>query len=133
MKNSQKKVNPWISLIGLLLLLVGVYMSVRTVVNLAFFDKYPTGGVMITPMSFFGGMPYEQREEDCTMMGQVYFKPDGMPRQPSEDEKKMAIQQEKLCIDSVKRSRETAKINDIASSLLFVFMGAGVLIGKRYF
>ena len=131
MKEPKSKVNSFISLIGLLLLLLGVYMSVRTATNFVFFKKYPTTGVMPT-MTFMGGMPYSQREEDC-MYPQTYFKPDGQSRSATSDEKKVEEQQRKTCISGVEQGREAAKVNDISSSLLFIFLGVGVLVGKRYF
>ena len=133
MKNKPSKANAFISLIGLFLLLMGVFMTVRTGVNLAFFKKYPTTGVMTVAMPFFGGMPYSQREEDCMMYPQTYYKPDGQPRAATADEKIMAEQQKKSCISGVEQARDAAKINDISSSLLFIFLGLGVLIGKKFF
>jgi len=127
------KANSFISLIGLLLLLLGVYMSVRTSANFIFFKKYPTTGVMPAMTFMGGGMPYSQREEDCTMYPPTYFKPDGQPRIATSDEKKAEEQQKKSCISGVEQARETAKVNDISSSLLFIFLGVGVLVGKRYF
>ena len=132
MNNKQSKTNAFISLIGLFLLLMGIFMTVRTGVNLIFFKKYPTTGIMAIATPFFGGMPYSQREEDCMMYPQMYYKPDGQPRTATADEKKMEEQQKKSCVSGVEQSREAAKINDISSSLLFVFLGLGVLIGKRF-
>lgn len=130
----QTKANAFISLLGLLLLLFGIFMTVRTGVNLAFFKKYPTTGVLSIGSAFFGGMPYSQREEDCMMSyPQIYFNDKGQSRPATNDEKKMEVQQKKLCISGVEQAREASKINDISTSLLFVFLGAGVLIGKRYF
>jgi len=130
----QSKTNAFISLLGLLLLLLGIYMSVRTGINLTFFKKYPTTGVLSIGSAFFGGMPYSQREEDCMMSyPQTYFDDKGQPRPATNDDKRMEEQQKKYCISGVEQAREASKINDISSSLLFVFLGMGVLIGKRYF
>lgn len=131
MEKRQSKANTFVSLLGLLLLLLGIYMTVRTGINLVYFKKYPTTGVMsfITPF----GMPYSQREEDCMFYPQTYFKPDGQPRTATKEEKKMEEQQKNVCISGVVQTREATKINDISSSLLFLFLGLGVLIGKRYF
>lgn len=133
MEKKQSKTHPFISLLGLLLLLLGVYMTVRTCTNFIFFKKYPTTGVMPVMPFYGGGMPYSQREDDCYMYyPQTYFKPDGLPRTATIDEKKMEEQQKKSCLSGVEQARETAKVNDISSSLLFVFLGLGVLIGKRF-
>jgi len=133
MEEKKSKTNSFISLLGLLLLLLGIYMAVRTGTNLIFFKKYPTTGVMpVTP--FFGGMPYSQREEDCMMSyPQTYFKENGQPRAATKEDKKMEEQQKNLCISGVVQAREAAKINDISTSLLFVFLGLGVLIGRKFF
>ena len=133
MKDTKSKTNSFISLVGLLLLLVGIYMGVRTGTNLVFFKKYPTSGVMPTLTLFGGGMPYSQREEDCAMYPQTYFKPDGQARTATTDEKLAEERSRKSCISGIEQNRETAKVNDISSSLLFVFLGVGVLVGKRFF
>lgn len=132
MEQKKSKVNSFISLLGLILLLLGIFMSVKTGINLAFFDKYPTMGSTSLAPIFFGGMPYSQREEDCMIYPQIYTKMSGEPRAATEDEKKMEEVQKQSCINSVIQARETAKINDISTSLLFLFLGLGVLIGRRY-
>ena len=67
------------------------------------------------------------------MSAQPYFKPDGQPRAATSDEKLLAEQQKNSCISGVVQARDAAKVNDISSSLLFLFLGLGVLIGKRFF
>lgn len=123
----------WISLIGLLMLLFGIYSSARTIINLTFYDKYPTIGVG-SMMSVFGMPSFGPREEDCNnSMSMPYYRSDGEPRKATEEEKKMEEQQKKMCVESVAYARKSAKVNDIGTSALFVFLGAGVLIGKKYF
>ncbi len=118
----------WITFIGLILLLLGIYSSARTAINLAFFEKYPTSGTLsIIPL----GIPpfYGPREEDCMMMSS--------PPMPVEGDIKVmpypydADNQKNSCLESVRQSREQAKINDISQSLLFLFLGAGVLHARK--
>lgn len=133
MEHQQSKTNAFISLLGLLLLLLGIYASVRTGINFVFFEKYPTTGVLSIGSAFFGAMP-SPREEDCLMnYPQTYFDNEGQPRPATSEEKEREEQQKKACISGVEQAREVAKINDISHSLLFLFLGAGVLIGRRYF
>lgn len=130
MKNKKSSVaNTVISLVGLFLFLLGLFAVIRTGVNLVFFKKYPTVGVLSINLS--GVPPYMQREEDC-YYPQTYFTQDGKPREATETEKKNEQQQRTVCISGVTQSRESAKINDISTSLLFLFLGIGVIVGKKY-
>ncbi len=135
MENSNpKRSYQWITFIGFILLLVGIYGSVRTAINLLAFDKYPQGGVIHFDVfnNPYVTMPV-QREQDCTYPG-LYYKEDGRTtRPPTEEEKNQEKTNQQNCLDSVKESRNRAKIDDISQSLLFLFLGAGVLSSKRIF
>ncbi|QQG44156.1 MAG: hypothetical protein HYW86_04845 [Candidatus Roizmanbacteria bacterium] len=127
----KSKMNAWITFIGVVLLLIGIYASVKTVVNLTLFEKYPQTGVL--SINFFGAPTYYQREQDC-LYPQTYYTPDGQKtRQPNEEEKTREKNQQKICVEGVKEQRQTAKINDISQSLLFLFLGAGVLAARKIF
>ncbi len=129
-KGNGTKVNSIVSFIGLILLLLGIFATVKTGVNLVFFKKYPTYGVL--SLNFMGMPPFMSREEDCLIFPQTYFNQAGAPRVASDDEKRMEKLQKEMCIGAVKQNRESAKINDISTSLLFLFLGVGVLVGKKY-
>jgi hypothetical protein len=57
---------------------------------------------------------------------------EGKPRPATTDEEKAALEQKELCLSRVTKSREQAKVNDISVSLLYLFLGAGIFIGKRF-
>lgn len=121
----------WITFIGLMLVLLGLYGSARTAVNLVAFDKYPLGGVL----SFnIGNMPapYFQQEKDCNYP-QTYYDNNGKIRSAAPEEKVNEQVQKQQCLDSVKETRNQAKINDISQSLLFLFLGIGVLATRKIF
>ena len=61
----QSTVYGWSGLIGILLVLAGLYGSVRTAVNLLLFPKYPSTGAFT--LNFSGVAFYGPREEDCEM------------------------------------------------------------------
>lgn len=126
---SSKKYS-FVTFISVILLLTGFFTTLRTLVNLTMFKKYPTIGVLT--INIFGLAPYSQREEDC-FYPQQYFNPDGIPRSASEEEKKNEEKQQQLCLSAIKEARESAKINDISLSLLLLFLGGGTLFAERRF
>ncbi len=130
MKQTKKTENKFpylVSVLALIFLLVGIFGSVRTALNVYLFEKYPNTGVLS-----FNNNNYMQKEEDCTPYPMQYFDNNGQPRSASEDEKKSAQEQKDICLSSVQKSRENAKINDIGISLFFLFLGAGIFVGKKY-
>lgn len=125
------KGNSWILFVGVLLLLIGIYAFSRTIINMVAFPKYPNTGVL--SMNFSGAPPYSQREEDC-IYSRLYYKDDGQTtRPPTVEEKAQDTTDEKKCLSSVAEGRETAKVNDISQSTLFLFLGIGVLLFRKFF
>lgn len=134
-KKAEHKANVWVTLIGLLLFLVGIFGSVRTVINLTVFDKYPTNGVI--SLTFFPSYP-GPREEDCLMMSNypLYPSVDGVKLSESEKKemKKQQNDQQKSCLSGVIATREQTKVNDISASLLSLFLGGAILsLRKKLF
>jgi hypothetical protein len=133
MQVNSKTVSPWILLIGLVLVLMGLYGTGRTVVNMTMFDKYPSTGVY--SFSFFGGqqMPmYTQREQDC-LYPLTYYKPDGTIRTGTKEEIERDTAQQQICVSGVTETRNTAKVNDVSQSLLYLILGAGILVCRKLF
>ncbi len=121
----ENKLSYFVSVLALIFLLLGIYGSVRTALNFYLFEKYPSGGVL----SF--NNYYGEREEDCAYP-MTYYSIEGQTRPATADEEKMAGEQKELCLSRVAKSRETAKVNDISVSLFYLFLGAGIFVGKRY-
>ena len=119
----------FVPFISVIFLLLGVYVGLRTGLNMLTMKKYPTVGVMSGLNPFFP--PYAQRDEDC-YFPTPYFSPDGQSRQPSQEEKKMEQDQKKRCLDGVQAARDLAKTNDINTAILFLFLGAGLLVSKKF-
>lgn len=122
----------WITFIGLVFLLLGIYATIRTVVNIALFEKYPTTGVVTFNLS--GLPPYFPREQDCYYP----FTPQPVPVDPSlsespstGDAKSQQDQQQKICLEGVKEARDMVKVNDITQSALFLFLGVGILASRK--
>lgn len=131
-KSSESRVYPWVTFIAVVLLLLGVYGSVRTLINFVAFSKYPPYGIYT--LSFMIPGYYGPREQDCNYnYPQTYFSPDGKPRTPTKEEKEQERQQKQSCLDGVHESREQAKINDISQSMLFLTLGIGLLVSRRFF
>ena len=97
------------------------------------FDKYPSVGVY--SFSFFGGsqsMMYTQREQDC-LYPLAYYNPDGTIRAGTKDEIARDTAQQQICVSGVTEARNIAKVNDISQSLLYLILGAGILVSRRLF
>ncbi len=130
MKDKDGRLRFWFSLLGVLLLLVGVYTILRVGINEAAFDKYPQGGVY--PINFSGNAPIFQRESDCTY-AQTYYDNNGNLRQPNTQEKKMSAQDKKRCLDGVADTRRTSEANDLSAAGFFLFVGAAFLLIRRHY
>lgn len=122
----------WITFFGVLLVLLGIYAAVRTAVNIKLFsDRYPQSGVINT--SLFGQPVYYQRETDCNFPFTPVVSPNGELTQPSLDQIKIDKQNKDNCLTGVKDAREQAKLNDISVSTLFIFIGLGILLSRKFF
>ena len=131
MAAGESKLGSWILVVGVILLLVGFYSAARTIINLTLFDKYPTTGVLT--INFSGIPPYMQREEDCKYP-QLYYNLDGKSTRPSTtEERAVEKQNQENCIRTVTQTRESAKANDISNSVLFLFLGTGIIVVYRFF
>lgn len=128
---NKPKAHTWIAFVGSVLLLIGIYASVRTTLNVMLFDRYPQNGVLSINFNA-GSFPYFQLEKDCGYP-QTYTTTDGKPRPASPEEKKNEQEQKRLCLEGVKEARNNAKVNDINSSLFFLFLGAGILVTRKLF
>lgn len=140
MEEVNKKQSQWLTFIGIVLLLAGAYGLLRTTINLVAFEKYPQEGVY-PPLPFIqaGYPPYYGREGDCLVNNVPYpvYGPNGTIVKQTEEEKaeqkrQLELQKEN-CLQSVRESRDKAKINDFSQSFLLLFLGAGVLAARRIF
>lgn len=130
-RSQKSKVPVWITFIGLVLVLVGLYATTRTIVNLVAFEKYPQVGVLT--LSFTGMPQYYQQEKDC-VYPQIYYSADGRTTRPGSPEEKANEKiQQRNCLEGIKDLRNQAKVNDISQSLLFLFLGLGVLASRKIF
>lgn len=120
-KNKQEY--PFLTMVAVLLLLLGIYATARTAVNFLLFSRYPTTGVInlnFSGMASYGG----PREEDC----------DSISSYPGDQSTAASIAKQKAsCLSSVKETRDGAKVNDISTSVLLLFLGGGLLASKKYF
>ncbi len=144
MTHTEVRERPVLLFIGVVLLLIGIYGALRTVINMVAFEKYPQTGVIgAVPWSGIQPAPSYQREQDCetsyVYTPQLFYEKDGVTsRTPNADEKLQMEQQKQLndtqlknCISGVKEARDVAKINDITQSLLLLFLGGSVLLYRR--
>lgn len=125
-KVGNSKGNTWLLFIGVVLILIGLYASIRTLVNLTVYDKYPTEGVLS-----FNSNSYQQKESDCTYE-QIYYTQDNKPRPGTEEEIARDKKQQTTCLNNVAQARQNAKTNDITQSVIFLALGAGVLFLRKF-
>ncbi|OGK19999.1 hypothetical protein A2866_06335 [Candidatus Roizmanbacteria bacterium RIFCSPHIGHO2_01_FULL_39_8] len=120
----------FLTTLAVLLLLLGIFASARTIVNFLLFSKYPTTGVIT--LNFSGVPTYSgPREDDCESISSY----------PGDQSSAASIKMQKdSCLSSVRDTREAAKTNDISTSVMFLFLGGGLLAaplvqkaGKKYF
>ena len=130
MENSFKN-HVWITFIGTVLLLVGIYAGLKTTINLKVFDKYPLNGVL--SFNFTGVQPSTTQEKDCFYTPLYYTADNKTTRLATKEEKDQEKNQQENCVAGVKDARENSKVNDISQSLLFLFLGTGLLISKKIF
>ncbi|MDB5204910.1 MAG: hypothetical protein JWP09_938 [Candidatus Taylorbacteria bacterium] len=142
--DQNKKQNQWLTFIGVILILAGIYGVARTSINVLAFDKYPQEGVYPALPFFqqpvYAPTPYYGREGDCIANNSIVYPTydaSGRPVVQTEAEKAEAQKnldiQKQNCLDGVKESRDKAKINDISQSLLMLFLGAGVVAARKIF
>ncbi len=129
------KVHPWIMLIGVILLIAGIYGAARTAINLLAFEKYPTEKIfqwnLFNNPAYYGVVP--PKESDC-FYPQYFYKPDGLTmREPNALEKKMQEDQRTQCIANVDAARHSTKVADVSQSLLYLALGAGILAFRKIF
>ncbi len=122
---NQKLVPAWVTFLGLILFLLGIYGSVRTAVNLVAFPRYPSSGVYYFNLSGFPS--FTNSESDCeTGYGIMPLAEPG--KDVSLEEKEKQIQ---ACLSGVREGRAQAKVTDISQSFLFLFLGLGVLLTRK--
>lgn len=125
----QTSLDTIVAFLALILFLLGMYAAIRTGMNMLLLKKYPSVGVFTLNLI---GNPTGQREEDCIYTIN-YTNPDGSPRKPNADDKKSEEEQQKRCIDGIKEARDTARFNDINSSVVLLFLGGCLLVVRRFF
>ncbi len=121
--------SPWITFIGIVLLLIGIFASARTIYNITVMPTYPQSGVLF--FNTTGMVPYYQSASDCAQT-QPYYGQDGNVRQPSAEEQKQQNMTQQNCLKGVTNAQQQAKMNDIGTSVFFVFLGLGVLLSRRF-
>lgn len=129
MKN---KNNSWpekvINFLGWLILLVGIYATIKTSFNFFYYKKYPVDPV-IGP-----GFFYPKYEEECYEQNNYpFFDEKGKPRKPSLEEERLRKENIKNCIKKIDKQREQTKQNDVWISFMLVFLGGGILYTKRFY
>lgn len=127
---SSFKNNPWFLFFGILLTLIGVFLSLRVAFNFVYYTNYPVYGAL--PVSFTAVYPSLQTEADC-LAPKTYYGPGGeISASPSADQVMQAKNDEDSCLRSVSEQRLSSKTSDIAQTAFFLFLGLGIL-GIRKF
>lgn len=119
----------WFEFIGIFILLIGIYAAVHTAINFAL-PNYPQSGVLAINTS---GSPFNiQRVSDCNY-ARLYYEPDGIIlRQPTATEKKQDKMDKDRCLAGITELVQEVKMADISVSVLFLFVGLGLLFSTRF-
>lgn len=125
MNESIHKAPSWVTFSGLLFLLVGIFLSARTLLNFFLLPEYPATGI-VSLSGLFGFAPFYPKEEDCLYM--PYPEVDVISGIAPDQER-----QKESCLNNIKETRKQVRMSDITISLFFLFMGAGVLATRKVF
>lgn len=132
--NTSKKVYNLYDYLSVLLLLVGMYTTARTAINLFVMKQYPSSGVL--PVNLFSVAPNyyapARLANDC-FYPQTYYGDAGSLRSPNEMERNQEKKQQEHCVNGLNEERENVKMNDMAVSAFFLTLGAGTVLAKKYF
>lgn len=119
----------WLSFIALLFVLIGLYCAIHTAYNFTL-PQYPQVGVLSINTS--GNPPAVQRTSDC-MYSQIYYEDDGKTlRAPTAGEKKQNQMDTQRCLRGISETRTAVKMSDINVSVLFLFVGLGLMFSPRF-
>jgi len=134
------KDRPVLYIIGAVLLLLGLYGSFKTAVNLAVFEKYPQQGVFAIPFIYLndGNGSYYGHEEECQRLineaTAPYYGSDGFIRAATAEEvvleeqyKQQDIIAAENCMNGIQEGRTWTMVDDISKSFIFLILGIGVL------
>lgn len=128
----KNKPNHWIekliSFLGFFIFLLGIYASLRTGYNVIFLkNNYPTTSVInLNPF------PSSSFEEDCyQQFNYPYYDEKGQPRKPYKEEEELRRENIKNCLKRIEKQRKETMINDIWTSIFFLFLGGVILIYSK--
>ncbi len=130
MKESIDWAKALINFVGWLLVLAGIYAALKTSFNVMYYKgKYP-----VDPIIGISSV-YPKNEEDCYETSLIGFPENeiGISKSQREQAEKRRERLFKICMARVKKAREEAKIKDIWTSFLFLFIGSGILLTKRFY
>lgn len=127
----------WMSFVGVLLFLMGVYGALRIAHVELRKVPYPSAGVfpptILTPNQNFS--PFG-RESECEIVPQVYYdyETNGkMTVRPStEEEKLIAEKNMQRCIKGFDEDRAKQEQRDKTQAAFLVFVGSGLLFARRF-
>jgi len=129
MKKNNLSVNKIINFIGYLFLILGFFALVKISFNFIYYKEYP-----LTPLLPLNPFAYYQTEEDCRIQfNYPYYDDKGKARTPSKEEKEFQEKSIENCVKKVKRDRENNKINDIWTAILFLALGGGINLTKKWY
>ncbi len=118
----------FVNFFGWLLFLLGIYISLKIIFNLVYFkEKYP-----VQPIIGYSNV-FPQYEEDCYQGTFVEIPRKDLDLQETRNYKDEMEREIKNCISKIRKARKETKIRDIWSSFMFMFLGGGILITKRFY
>lgn len=114
--------------------MIGAYSFVRILHIKARGVPYPSAGVMPSNLLFAGAFPSSfGRESDCNPYPTLYYEEDNKTtREPTEDEKMLEQKIQERCVQGFNEDRAKTRQYDRNLSAFLVFVGAGLVLSRRF-
>lgn len=130
-------VGHWMFFLGVLLLLAGLYGTLRIIHVSVRKVPYPSSGVLPSTILFgSANLTSFGRESECDQFPQTYYDKDGVPRPPTDEEKAIEELISLRCRRGFDEDRSKTKQYDRNLSAFLIFVGGGLVLatrfGKRY-
>lgn len=132
-KTMQSSAGRWMFSLGALLLLSGIYGALRIIHVSVRKVPYPSSGVLPTTILFGQSSISFGRETDCDPSPQIYYEQDGKTaREATEQEKAVEEQLSGRCTRGFDEDRAKTKQYDRNLSAFLIFVGAGLMVSRRF-
>lgn len=127
MKSNKHWFSTFVNYSGWLMLLLGIFFSIKFIFNLVYYKEYPLNNIFFFPF-------YPKTQEECYQQSfYPLYDEKGITRKPNQYEEELRKNNYNNCINQLKNNRKEAKIRDFWLAFGFIFVGGGVLLTKKLY